>query len=77
VINLESCSASENVSDGVYNGNSNAGSAIRFSNCVFANNGSYGVYRFDAGTCESRGNNTVTGNGTAASFGAMGSFTAF
>ena len=51
----------------------NALSVARYSNCVFANNGNFGVAQSNAGTIETRGNNTITGNGTATS-GVIGTF---
>lgn len=74
VVNLEFCTGSENGTDGLDAGSSNVQSVVRYSNCVFANNGAYGVARFGPGTVESRGNNTITGNGNAPTFGTIGSF---
>ena len=51
-----------------------ARSVARYSNCVFTNNGSFGVEGTGAGTFETRGNNTITGNGTAPTSGVIGSF---
>jgi hypothetical protein len=73
VLNLEFCSGSENGGDGLFAGSTNAQSVARFSNCVFANNGSYGVARA-GGTLETRGNNTITGNGITPTFGTIGTF---
>ena len=74
VLNMEFCTGSENGSDGVLGNSANALSVVRYSNCVFANNGVYGVERVGAGTFETRGNNTITGNGLAPTFGVIGTF---
>jgi hypothetical protein len=74
VLNLEFCSGSENVNYGVFSSSSNVQSVVRYSNCVFANNGLYGVFRNYSSPVETRGNNTITGNGTAATGGIIGSF---
>jgi hypothetical protein len=74
VLNLEFCSGSENTFAGLVGGSPNASSVARYSNCVFANNGTYGVERSSSGTFESRGNNTTTGNGTAPTAGTIGSY---
>ncbi len=74
VLNLEFCAGSENTNYGLNGENSNALSVVRYSNCVFANNGSYGVRRASTGTFESRGNNTITGNGIAPTSGTIGTF---
>jgi hypothetical protein len=74
VLNLEFCTGSENAADGLVNSSANALSVARYSNCVFANNASYGVMNDLSGTVETRGNNTITGNGTAATYGTIGSF---
>jgi hypothetical protein len=60
VLNLEFCTGSEDGSSGLYGNSSNALSVARYSNCVFANNGGYGV--FCNTNFETRGNNTITGN---------------
>jgi hypothetical protein len=65
LFSLEFCTGSANVYAGLGAGSSNAASVVRFSNCVFANNGQFGVDHASAGTVQSRGNNTVTGNGTS------------
>jgi len=65
VLNLEFCTGSENDTDGLFGASLAAQSAARYSNCVFANNGIFGVTHLGAGTFESRGNNTITGNGGA------------
>ena len=62
VLNLEFCVGSGNAGSGLLAVGSNALSAARFSNSVFANNVFYGVQRSSSGTAESRGNNTMTGN---------------
>jgi hypothetical protein len=75
VVNLEFCTGSENGDNGLIGGSVNASSAVRFSNCVFANNGLFGVQRVGTGTFETRGNNTITGNPSGnTSGGAIGSF---
>ena len=74
VVNLEFCTGSENDNDGLLGGSTNALSVVRYSNCVFGNNGNFGVLRVDAGTFESRGNNTITGNGLGATSGVIGTF---
>jgi hypothetical protein len=71
VLNLEFCTGSENDNFGLISNSSNALSVARYSNCVFANNGQYGVRRLGSGTVETRGNNTITGNGTAPTSGAI------
>ena len=73
LLNLEFCTGSENFV-GLDGNSTNALSAARYSNCVFANNFEFGVSRSNAGTIESRGNNTITGNGTAPTSGAIGTF---
>jgi parallel beta helix pectate lyase-like protein len=74
VLNLEFCTGSENVFDGLIGSSTNALSVARYSNCVFANNPRYGVNRLGTGTFETRGNNTITGNGTANTNGTIGTF---
>ena len=74
VLNLEFCTGSENGSNGLVSGSSNALSAARYSNSAFANNGTFGVFQTSAGTAESRGNNTITGNGAAPTAGTIGTF---
>jgi hypothetical protein len=69
VLNLEFCSGSENAWFGLYAGSTNAASAVSYSNCVFSNNGQYGVARDSNPTLESRVNNTIEGNGLAPTFG--------
>lgn len=59
---------------GVLSDGTNASSAARYSNCVFTNNGAYGVGRFHAGTLETRGNNTLTGNTFGPAANTIGSF---
>ena len=64
-LTLESCTASGNASDGL-----RAETAtVRYSNCVFSNNGGYGIYNNGAATLESRGNNTITANESGPTFG--------
>jgi hypothetical protein len=74
VLNLEFCAGSENGFAGLIGESANALSVASYSNCVFSNNGSYGVERTDPGTVETRGNNTITGNGTAPTSGTIGTF---
>ena len=74
ILNLEFCSASGNgIGRGVLGFSTNVASRVRYSNCIFANNGTYGVDQVGS-TVESRGNNTITGNGTAPTHGTIGSF---
>ncbi len=75
ILNLEFCSGSGNSGVGLQTSSPNPSSAVRYSNCVFSNNGLAGVGRVigQAGVAESRGNNSVAGNG-ASSSGAIGSF---
>jgi hypothetical protein len=68
------CTGSENGHDGLLSDSTNALSVARYSNCVFANNGFFGVGQARSGSVETRGNNTITGNGTAPTFGVIGSF---
>ena len=74
VLNVEFCTGSENGDNGLIGGSVNASSAVRFSNCVFANNGGHGVTNGSSGTVETRGNNTVTGNVGSATSGTITSF---
>ena len=74
LINLEFCTGSENGTDGVDGNSTNPLSVLRYSNCVFANNAGYGLNRRNSGALESRGNNTITGNGTAPTNGVIGTF---
>lgn len=71
VLNLEFCTASENLGDGLVTFSSNGSSVASYSNCTFADNGSYGVERFAPGTILSRGNSTITGNGMGATNGTI------
>lgn len=73
-MNLEFCSGSNNGGDGLYVSSQNAQSVTRYSNCVFANNESYGVEVVNSGAVQTRGNNTVTGNVQGATSGTIGSF---
>ena len=75
MLNLEFCTGSENGADGLLNNSTNALSVARYSTCVFANNGAYGVNHFSSGIFETRGNNTITGNGTAPTNGVIGTLT--
>ena len=74
LLNLEFCTGSENGFDGLVGNSANALSAARYSNCVFANNGSFGVVQSGSGTVESRGNNTITGNASGPTSGTIGTF---
>jgi hypothetical protein len=75
-LNLESCSGSENFSIGLATLSGNASSAARYSNCVFSNNGSFGVSNIGSGVLQTRSNNTLTGNGTAPTNGTVTTFPA-
>ena len=46
----------------------------RMTNSVFADNGQYGVMRTNSSVCQSRGNNTITGNGLGPTSGTISSF---
>ena len=74
VLNLEYCTGSENGDAGLIAGSVNASSAVRYSNCVFANNGGHGVTNNSSGNVETRGNNTITGNVSGPTSGTIGSF---
>ena len=74
VLNLESCTGSESASDGLAGSSTNPLSVVRYSDCVFANNGGFGVRRFSSGTFETRGNNTITGNVSGPTSGTIGTF---
>jgi hypothetical protein len=74
VVNLEFCTGSENSIVGLLFGSSSALSAMRYSNCIVANNGGFGVNNGGSGTIKSHGNNTITGNGLGATNGTIGSF---
>ena len=74
VLNLEFCTGSENGSDGLLNNSNNALSVARYSNCVFTDNGGFGVIVVTSATVETRGNNTITGNGTAPTSGTIVTF---
>jgi len=74
VLNLEFCSGSENGFAGLVNQSSNVSSRTRYSNCVFANNGTFGVEKSSIGILETRINNTITGNGSAEISGIIGPF---
>ncbi len=75
VMNLEFCSGSGNFFSGAQGFSSNASSALRYSNCVFSNNGQFGVERGSTGTVETRTSNSLTGNGLAPTSGTITSFT--
>jgi Right handed beta helix region len=70
VLNLEHCASSENANHGVVNASTNTSSSVRFSDCIFSNNGIYGTVLAFGAKVETRGNNTITGNGSAPSLGA-------
>jgi hypothetical protein len=77
VVNMEFCTGSENAVSGLLVIGVNPLSAVRFSNCLFANNGTYGVENSSANfpyRAQSRGNNTITGNGAAPTSPYIGSF---
>lgn len=63
VLSLEFCGGSGNSQYGLLTASTNAQSAVRYSTCVFTNNG-IGVVNGGSGTLETRQNNTVTGNGS-------------
>ena len=77
VLDLEFCTGSGNGIDGIVADSANAASVTSLSNCVFANNTFYGVYRENFGPVSTRGNNTGAGNGSGATAGTIGSFTGF
>ena len=74
ILNLEFCTGSQNAGSGAFNASPAASNVMRLSNCVFANNGYFGIEINNPGPVQSRGNNTVTGNGAGASRGSIGSF---
>ena len=74
LLNVEFCSGSENSFAGLAGASTNAQSVARYSNCVFANNSVYGVQQLLSTTFETRGNNTITGNGSAPTNGTIGTF---
>jgi len=71
VLNLEFCTGADNITDGLDSNSATALSVVRYSNCVFANNGTFGVAQGGSGTVETRGNNTITGNGVTNTNGAI------
>jgi hypothetical protein len=73
-LNLEFCAGSENGVYGLIGASTNVQSIARYSNCVFANNGSNGVRLEGAGILETRGNNTITGNAVGDTFGTITPF---
>ena len=75
VMNLEFCSGSGNVFIGAQGFSPNPSSVLRYSNCVFSNNGQFGVQKVSAGTVETRTSNTITGNGLGPTNGSIVSFT--
>ena len=74
VLNLEFCTGSENSVDGLFSASTNAMTTARYSNCVFANNGTYGVEQAVSAVLQTAGNNTITGNGVAPTHGTIGTF---
>jgi len=70
-LNLEFCTGSENNANGLI---INSAGLVRYSSCVFANNGSFGVVNQGPGTVETRGSNTITGNGITPTSGAIASY---
>jgi hypothetical protein len=74
VLNLEFCEGSENVNNGLTSVSSNAQSAALYSNCVFTNNGAFGVKQLQSGSVKTRGNNTITGNASGPTSGTIGPF---
>jgi hypothetical protein len=74
VLNLEFCTGSENGNSGLHGNSGTALSVVRYSNCVFTNNGNFGVAHVGGETIESRGNNTITGNTNGPTSGVIGTF---
>jgi hypothetical protein len=74
VLNLEFCTGSHNAFYGVISNSNNSLSVVRYSNCVFSDNVVYGVFQGSSGVAQTRGNNTITGNGAAPTTGAITSF---
>jgi hypothetical protein len=74
VLNVEFCTGSANGVAGLWGNSPDASSSTRYSNCVFSNNALYGVRRFNAGTVQTRGNNTIRGNGTGPTDGTIDPF---
>jgi parallel beta helix pectate lyase-like protein len=74
-LTLEHCVASNNAFDGVDTITGNAGGTLRLSNCTITDNIVAGVTKLISGTIFTRGDNTITGNGTDVT-PAMTSFTA-
>jgi hypothetical protein len=74
ILSLEFCVASQNGANGVGGnaGSTNASSAVRYSNCVFANNVGYGVSRAEPGVFESRGKTRSRATGRARRSGPSG-----
>jgi hypothetical protein len=75
VLNLEFCTGSGNSTVGLFASSSNAQTSVRYSSCVFSGNGSVGVEQVGSSSVQSRGNNTLTGNGSPTG-GTIGSFPA-
>ncbi len=74
LLSLEFCTGTENGFDGLSGNSGNATSVVRYSNCVFANNGQFGVSHPGSGNVESRGNNTIWGNVSGSTSGTIGTF---
>ncbi len=74
ILVLDFCTGSGNSALGLTNGSANATSQTYLSNCVFANNGTYGVGKLFSGTMWSRGNNTATGNAAGPSVGGISTY---
>jgi Right handed beta helix region len=63
-LNLEYCTGSENGGDGLQANGANALNRARYSNCVFSDNAQFGVDNLSSGIVGTRGNNSITGNGS-------------
>jgi hypothetical protein len=75
-LNLEYCAGSENGGDGLQGNGANALNAARYSNCVFSDNAQYGVDNLSTGIVGTRGNNSITGNGSGPTNGTIASLSA-
>ena len=72
-LNLEYSAGSENGGEGLVG---HSDSAVRYSHCVFSNNGGVGVAQFFTGVVQSRTDNSIAGNTMGATSGVVGSFAA-
>jgi hypothetical protein len=75
-LNLEYCTGSENSNQGLLGFSTNALSVARYSNSVFFDNGQFGVARVGTGAIGTRGNNSIAGNASGTTSGAIASLTA-